>query len=103
MTRSELIQIIASKHSQLSHRDVERAVKLIFDQLAEASAQGLRIEIRRFGSFAVRYRAPRMARNPKTGEYVKKEGKYILHFKPGKEMRERVNQSAAEYPLQNMG
>jgi integration host factor subunit beta len=102
MTRSELIQVVSMKQSQLSYKETEAAVKYIFDQMTEALGQGYRIEIRGFGSFSVRFRLPRMARNPKTGAYVHKEGKYSLRFKPGKEMRERVNISADQHPLVNM-
>lgn len=91
MTRSELIRIVSAKQNQLSDKQVEWAIKCIFDLMAESLGNGQRIEIRGFGSFSVRYRPPRTARNPKTGEYVQKEGKYSLHFKPGKEMRDRVN------------
>ena len=91
MTRSELIQIVSAKQSHLSDKEVEAAVRSILNQMSDALEKGLRIEIRGFGSFSVRYRKPRMARNPKTGAYVQKEGKYSLHFKPGKEMRDRVN------------
>ena len=91
MTRSELIQMVSAKHSHLSEKEIEAAVKYIFDQMAEDLGNGKRIEIRGFGSFSVRFRPPRMARNPKTGAYVRKTGKYSLHFKPGKEMRDRVN------------
>ncbi len=91
MTRSELIQIVSTKQSQLSDKEVEIAVKYVFDEMAEALGRGQRIEIRGFGSFSIRFRPARMARNPKTGAYVRKEGKYSLHFKPGKEMRDRVN------------
>lgn len=99
MTRSELIQVVSAKQSQLSYKETEAAIKHIFDQMAEALGKGSRIEIRGFGSFSVRFRPPRMARNPKTGAYIQKEGKYSLRFKPGKEMRERVNQSSEQYPL----
>ncbi len=91
MTRSELIQIVSVKQGQLSDREVELAVKYIFDEMARALSEGQRIEIRGFGSFQRRFRSARLARNPKTGAYVRKEGKYSLHFKPGKEMRDRVN------------
>lgn len=101
MTRSELIQIVSGKQSQLSSKEIEMAVKFIFDQMAESLGKGQRIEIRGFGSFSIRFRAARMARNPKTGAYVRKEGKYSLHFKPGKEMRDRVNVSAKHHPLVN--
>ncbi len=90
MTRSELIQVMSAKQSHLSEKDMETAVKYILDGMAEALGQGQRIEIRGFGSFSVRFRPARMARNPKTGAYIRKEAKYSIHFKPGKEMRDRV-------------
>lgn len=93
MTRSELIDLIASQQTQLSTKDVELAVKLIIDHMAETLAGGERIEIRGFGSFSLHYREPRKGRNPKTGDSVELEGKYVPHFKPGKELRERVNRS----------
>ena len=93
MTRSELIDLIASQQTQLSTKDVELAVKLIIDHMAETLATGERIEIRGFGSFSLHYREPRRGRNPKTGDSVELEGKYVPHFKPGKELRERVNRS----------
>jgi len=93
MTKSELIEKIAAVQTQLSAKDVELAVKMMLDHMAEALAEGERIEIRGFGSFSLHYRAPRLGRNPKTGEKVELAGKYVPHFKPGKEMRERVNLS----------
>jgi integration host factor subunit beta len=93
MTRAELIQIVSSKQSQLSEKNTEKIVKDIFNQMAEALGTGHRIEIRGFGSFSIRYHAARMTRNPKTGEGVSKAGKYSVHFKAGKDMRDRVNQS----------
>ena len=93
MTKSELIERIATMQTQLSAKDLELAVKMILDQMAKALASGDRIEIRGFGSFSLHYRAPRLGRNPKTGEKVHLSGKYVPHFKPGKEMRERVNTS----------
>lgn len=93
MTKSELIEYIAEKQDHLPVRDVELAVKLLLDFMSEMLAAGERIEIRGFGSFSLHYRAPRMGRNPKTGETVQLEGKYVPHFKPGKEMRDRVNES----------
>ena len=95
MTKSELIERIASEQSQLSTKDVELAVKMILDHMATALAEGERIEIRGFGSFSLHYRAPRIGRNPKTGESVGLSGKYVPHFKPGKELRDRVNQDLA--------
>ena len=93
MTKSELIERIAAVETQLTSKDVELAIKMLLDHMAEALAIGERIEIRGFGSFSLHYRAPRLGRNPKTGEKVELEGKYVPHFKPGKELRERVNLS----------
>ena len=93
MTRSELIDLIASKQTQLSTKDVELAVKLMIDHMAETLAEGERIEIRGFGSFSLHYREPRRGRNPKTGDSVDLGAKHVPHFKPGKELRERVNRS----------
>ncbi|XOZ34684.1 integration host factor subunit beta [Halomonadaceae bacterium KBTZ08] len=93
MTKSELVEVIASKQSQLSGKDVELAVKTIIDHMSQALAEGERIEIRGFGSFSLHYRAPRVGRNPKTGESVNLPEKYVPHFKPGKELREKVNDS----------
>lgn len=91
MTKSELIDIIARKQSHLAYKDVELAVKILLEQMSQALARGQRIEIRGFGSFSLHYRPPRIGRNPKTGESVALPGKYVPHFKPGKELRERVN------------
>ena len=93
MTKSELIEAIAAKQSQLSAKDVELAVKTILEHMAQSLACGDRIEIRGFGSFSLHYREPRRGRNPKTGDSVELSGKFVPHFKPGKELRERVNMS----------
>lgn len=93
MTKSELIEHIAGRQDQLSTKDVELAIKLVLEYMTQALATGDRIEIRGFGSFSLHYRAPRMGRNPKTGDSVTLPGKYVPHFKPGKEMRDRVNDS----------
>jgi len=95
MTRSELIELMADGQSQLSAKDVELAVKLLIDQMAETLSSGERIEIRGFGSFSLHYRVPRIGRNPKTGEPVVLSGKHVPHFKPGKELRDRVNKGMA--------
>ncbi len=100
MTKSELIDRIADKQSQLSYRDVELSVKALTDYMARALETGNRIEIRGFGSFSLHYRAPRVGRNPKTGESVSLAAKYVPHFKPGKELRERVNSSFGQVPIQ---
>ncbi|MDT8429017.1 MAG: integration host factor subunit beta [Pseudomonadales bacterium] len=91
MTKSELIDRIAAKQTQLSAKDVEFAVKAIIEYMSQVMADGGRIEIRGFGSFSLHYRVPRVGRNPKTGSPVKLNGKYVPHFKPGKELRDRVN------------
>ena len=91
MTKSELIEKIAAVQTQLTARDVELAVKMILDHMTDALAEGERIEIRGFGSFSLHYRAPRIGRNPKTGESVGLAGKHVPHFKPGKALRDRVN------------
>ncbi len=93
MTKSELVEIIAAKQSQLNVKDVELAVKTVIEQMSQALSQGHRIEIRGFGSFSLHYRAPRTGRNPKTGDAVQLGAKYVPHFKPGKELREQVNDS----------
>lgn len=96
MTRSELIERIAEAQDQLMLKDVELAVKAIIDQLSGALSSGSRIEIRGFGSFSLHYRASRRGRNPKTGEAVVLSEKYVPHFKPGKALREQVNQAALD-------
>jgi integration host factor subunit beta len=93
MTKSELVEIIAAKQAQLSVKDVELAVKTIIDLMSDTLSSGQRIEIRGFGSFTLHYRAPRVGRNPKTGDSVTLEAKHVPHFKPGKELRDGVNES----------
>lgn len=92
MTRAELINYLANKHPNMQIGVLEDCVKYIFNMMADALEKGQRIEIRGFGSFSLRYRQPRLARNPRTGEMVHTEGKHAPHFKPGKELRERVNE-----------
>ena len=94
MTKSELILALSGRQTHLAQPDVEMAVKSIIDQMADSLATGERIEVRGFGSFSLHFRPPRMGRNPKTGDVVSLSGKYVPHFKPGKELRERVNASA---------
>jgi integration host factor subunit beta len=91
VVKSELLQALNEKSSELQESDVELALNCLLTQLTEALAQGERIEIRGFGSFELRHRAPRLARNPKTGAAVKLPAKAAVHFKPGKEMKARVN------------
>ena len=84
---------MADSQNQLSTKDVELAVKLLIDHMSETLSAGQRIEIRGFGSFSLHYREPRQGRNPRTGDAVELHGKHVPHFKPGKELRERVNRS----------
>jgi integration host factor subunit beta len=95
MTKSDLIEIISEKQSLLNYRDVELAVKLILGQMSNSLAGGERIEIRGFGSFTLHHRPPRVGRNPKSGESVDLGEKFVPHFKPGKELRDRVNEALA--------
>ena len=94
MTKSDLIEILSEKQSLLNYRDVELAVKLILEQMSDCLSRGDRIEIRGFGSFTLHHRPPRVGRHPKSGESVKLDEKYVPHFKPGKELRDRVNNAA---------
>ena len=95
MTKSDLIEKISFSQGHLSYRDVELSVKTIIEKMSDRLSSGERIEIRGFGSFCLHYRAPRIGRNPKTGEKVSLRAKHVPHFKPGKELRERVNFDAA--------
>lgn len=96
MTRSDLVEALAGKFSQLTHRDAEFAVKAILDAMGEALVKGHRIEIRGFGSFSVNRRSPRIGRNPRSGESVMIPEKRVPHFKPGKALREEVDKKTAE-------
>ena len=98
MTKSELIERIAAEQKQLPPKDVELAVKMVIEYMAQSLSSGDRIEIRGFGSFSLHFREPRKGRNPKTGESVDLSAKYVPHFKPGKELRERVNDSLHATP-----
>ena len=96
MTKSELIERLVDQYDDLTQRDVELAVRLLLDRMIDHMAEGGRVEIRGFGSFSLHFRAPRVGRNPKTGASVELHGKYVPHFKHGKELRERVNDSLHE-------
>ena len=91
MPKSELIARLADRYPQLVAKDAEFAVKTILDAMAKTLAQGHRIEIRGFGSFALSHRPPRIGRNPKSGERVHVPEKRVPYFKAGKEIRERLN------------
>jgi integration host factor subunit beta len=99
VTKSELIDVLAKQQNHLALKDVELAVRCIIEQMNQALSTGERIEIRGFGSFSLRVRAPRIGRNPKTGESVALAKKHVPHFKPGKELRDRVNESAPQYQI----
>lgn len=96
MTRSDLVEELAARFSQLTHRDAEYAVKTILDAVSNALVRGHRIEIRGFGSFSVNRRPPRMGRNPRSGESVAIPEKRVPHFKPGKALRETVDARTEE-------
>ena len=95
MVKSELIQRMTERQDNLPLKDVELSVNHLLEVMSETLSNGDRIEIRGFGSFNLHYRPPRRAHNPKTGERVFTEAKYTPHFKPGKELRDRVNESRA--------
>ena len=104
LTKSDLIEILAADQAHLAHRDVELAVKGILEKMSQELSSGERIEIRGFGSFSLHFRGARMGRNPKSGDAVALRGKHVPHFKPGKELRERVNASLdARVPLAGNG
>ncbi len=91
LTKSALIGRIAARQQLLTEKDVELAVKTLVEQMVDTLASGERVEIRGFGSFSLHYRPPRTGRNPKTGDSVEVGPKYVPHFKPGKELKDRVN------------
>ena len=93
MTKSDLIQRLAELNPHLVHRDVEKIVNTVFDEIALALAAGNRVELRGFGAFSVKERNARTGRNPRTGDPVEVVAKRVPYFKTGKELRERLNQS----------
>ncbi|EQD75193.1 integration host factor subunit beta [Ferrovum myxofaciens] len=99
MTKSELIDLLASHYPQLVARDAEMAVKTLLDSMGQCLMDGQRIEIRGFGSFGLNHRPARQGRNPKTGEKVHVPEKFVPHFKPGKELRDRVDLMASTKPV----
>ena len=94
MTKSELIQKIAELNPHLYHRDVERIVSTIFDEITAALSRGDRVELRGFGAFSVKHRDARTGRNPRTGEAVEVDEKHIPFFKTGKLLRDRLNNNS---------
>ncbi|MFM6985644.1 MAG: integration host factor subunit beta [Hydrogenophaga sp.] len=103
MTRSDLVEALASRFIQLTHRDAEFAVKTILDAMGEALVKGHRIEIRGFGSFSVSRRSPRVGRNPRSGESVMIPEKRVPHFKPGKALREQVERHTGSVTAESPG
>ncbi len=93
MIKSELIQRIAASNPHLYHRDVERIVNVIFDEIVDALARGDRVELRGFGAFTVKHRPSREGRNPRTGEPVPVDEKFVPFFKTGKDLRDRLNKN----------
>ena len=91
MIRSELLLALAKVNPELRADDIERVAEVFFDEIAQRLAQGGRVELRGFGAFSTRERDARKGRNPRTGNAVEVPGKRVPFFKPGKEMRERLN------------
>ena len=91
MTRSQLITRLAELNPHLYHRDIERIVATVFDEISGALARGDRVELRGFGAFSVKQRAARIGRNPRTGDSVQVPAKFLPYFKTGKELRDRLN------------
>ncbi|MFQ5564122.1 MAG: integration host factor subunit beta [Parvularculaceae bacterium] len=103
MIKSELVQKIADENPNLYHRDVERMVSIVFDEIAEALTRGDRVELRGFGAFSVKHRPARTGRNPRTGEPVCIDEKWAPFFKAGKELRDRLNREGRFSPQANAG
>ncbi|NRB21164.1 integration host factor subunit beta [Candidatus Dependentiae bacterium] len=102
MTRAELIDKLAIMQPHLLHQDIEKATKCIIEYMAQSLAKGQRVEIRGFGSFAMRYQPPRATRNPKTGAAVGSPAKHTIYFRTGKELKDRVNQNFLDgKPIKN--
>ena len=99
MIKSDLIAKLTKKYKKLTEKESAAAVKFILNYLGQALSKGKRIELRRFGSFSLHYRPPRNAHNPKTGSKVITQGKYTPHFKPGKDLKARVNNSKDTTPI----
>tara|TARA_B100001093_G_scaffold101325_1_gene93476 strand:- start:436 stop:750 length:315 start_codon:yes stop_codon:yes gene_type:complete len=91
VTKSELIEKLSDKIPQLSSKDVELSVKSLLEKIIDSLSAGNRTEVRGFGSFSVHYRKPRIGRNPKNGDSVSLPGKNAAHFKPGKVLRNKIN------------
>ena len=102
MIKSQLIEALAKKQPYLAEKDVDLAVDCIIELMCQALIANDRIEVRDFGSFSLHYHPARLGRNPKTGQTLNLSAKYLLHFKPGKELRNRVDVSRLEYQIRNV-
>ena len=91
MIKSELVQVISANNPHLFQRDVENIVNSVFEEISNALSEGNRVELRGFGAFSVKNRPARAGRNPKTGEQVSVDEKWVPFFKTGKELRDRLN------------
>lgn len=96
MTKSEFVDWLARRQTQLDYHDIEQVVGIILESMAESLAAGERVEVRGFGSFSLHYRPGRIGRNPKSGDAVSVSARYVPHFKPGKMLREVVNATATD-------
>lgn len=101
MIKSELIDIVSKQQLHLPEKDIALSINSLLDQMSHLLGRGERIEIRGFGSFSLHYRPPRKAHNPKTGDKLMTSPKHAVHFKPGKEMRERIN-DARHLPIKQV-
>lgn len=99
MTKSELVQILALQYPDLSLKTLDETVDVILDEISSALLSGKRVELRGFGTFSVRKRDARIGRNPRTGAEVKVQAKAVPFFKPGKQLRDRLNESVAHHRL----
>lgn len=91
MKRSELVDELAKEYPHLYHRDIEKVVDVFYSSIADALSNGQRVELRGFGAFSIKERGPRVARNPKNGDRVAVSSKKTVYYKPGKELKERIN------------
>ena len=98
LIKSKLIESLTNKNPHLYTRDLERVVSTVFNEITKSLAEGRRVELRGFGAFSIQRRAPRVGRNPRTGEAVQVSDKYIPRFKPGRELKIKLNekQSSSE-------
>ena len=99
MLKSELVENLVAKYKDLEERDISLSVNLLLDYLTRSLEAGKKIEVRGFGSLTLHYRKPRKAHNPKTNEKVITKEKYAVHFKPGKDLKQRVDNSKLEFPI----